>query len=109
MRKASESTSKIDLNVLEKRPDVVYATTAAEIEALDDGVPRQKGLFRTLWSVVEKLDRYGFEARGIERVPENRRTQTSVWDCFTMWFGANMTVSTFSLGTFVSFCREPSP
>lgn len=49
-------------------------TTVTELEALDDGVPRNKGFFAKLWKIANKLDRYGVEARGIERVPESQRS-----------------------------------
>lgn len=38
------------------------------------------------------------ETRGIERVPEEEKTQTDFWGCATMWVSANLTVSGFSLG-----------
>lgn len=60
-------------------------TVVTELEALDDGIPRNKGFFATLWNFTQKLDRFGVEARGIERVPEDMRTGHSVWNCFTVW------------------------
>lgn len=48
------------------------------------------------------VDRFGVEARGIERVKPEDRSGRSVWDLFdtmTMWLAANSTISTFSLGT----------
>jgi NCS1 nucleoside transporter family len=39
------------------------------------------------------------EARGIERVPEEEQTDTSIWTAASMWFGCNMVVATFALGT----------
>lgn len=74
-------------------------STVVELEALDDGVPRTKGIFAKMWAVVQALDKFGVEARGIERVPPEDRPQQNVWDCFTMWCAANTTISTFSLGT----------
>ncbi|TRM69984.1 permease [Schizophyllum amplum] len=69
----------------------------ARIADLHDEVPR--GKLRYLWTLVEKLDRFGVEARGIERVQPDERTQSSSLVCFWMWLAANMTISTFSLGT----------
>ncbi|KZT12599.1 uncharacterized protein LAESUDRAFT_7689 [Laetiporus sulphureus 93-53] len=63
---------------------------------LDDHVPRTH--FRALWAIVEKLDKYGVEAQGIERIPPDQRPQKSVLAPFWMWLAANMTTSTFSLG-----------
>ncbi|KAI4521130.1 hypothetical protein K525DRAFT_285282 [Schizophyllum commune Loenen D] len=69
----------------------------ARIADLNDDVPR--GKLRSLWTLVEKLDRWGVEARGIERVMPDERSQSSPLVCFWMWLAANMTISTFSLGT----------
>ncbi|KAK9241287.1 permease for cytosine/purines, uracil, thiamine, allantoin-domain-containing protein [Lipomyces kononenkoae] len=43
--------------------------------------------------------RFQVEVRGIERVPEEEQTENSLWNAGSMWFAANMVVSTFSLGT----------
>ncbi|KAH7870293.1 permease for cytosine/purines, uracil, thiamine, allantoin-domain-containing protein [Lentinula edodes] len=86
---------------------------ASSLERLSDNVPRLK--FAKLWAIVEFLDKYGVEARGIERVPSDQRTQMCmIFTClsvhinrfslldplsaFWMWLAANMTIATFSLG-----------
>ncbi|KAJ3859964.1 permease for cytosine/purines, uracil, thiamine, allantoin-domain-containing protein [Lentinula novae-zelandiae] len=69
---------------------------SSSYERLSDDVPRSK--FAKLWAIVEFLDKYGVEARGIERVPPDQRTQTSPLAPFWMWLAANMTISTFSIG-----------
>lgn len=38
------------------------------------------------------------EQRGIERVPEDERTDTSMLNVSTMWLSANMVVSSFAIG-----------
>ncbi|ODV59183.1 cytosine permease ASCRUDRAFT_9587 [Ascoidea rubescens DSM 1968] len=38
------------------------------------------------------------EIRGIERVKEEERTQTSIWNAASMWLAANLVIATFSLG-----------
>jgi len=38
------------------------------------------------------------EQRGIERVPEDERHDTSMLNVSTMWFSANMVVSSFAIG-----------
>ncbi len=38
------------------------------------------------------------EIRGIERVPEQEQTDTSLWNTASMWLSANMVIATFSLG-----------
>ncbi|GAA6061008.1 hypothetical protein JCM10212_001064 [Sporobolomyces blumeae] len=52
-----------------------------------------------LWKVAKKLDSYGVEVRGVERVPPSERHHTRVYDAGYLWGSANMTISTFSLGT----------
>lgn len=48
-------------------------TTVRELKGLDDGVPRNKGIFAQLWKLAGRFDALGAEARGIERVlPEDR-------------------------------------
>ncbi|KAI0952236.1 hypothetical protein AcW1_004395 [Taiwanofungus camphoratus] len=69
----------------------------APIAELQDNVPRRR--FKALWNIVEKLDKYGVEANGIERIPPDQRNQNSAMAPFWMWLAANMTTSTFSLGT----------
>lgn len=74
-----------------------HATTGGILEA-DDGVPRRKGIFAPLWKAMAWFDRFGVEARGIERVPEDDRPHTSWWDNGTLWFSVNSCVGTFSVG-----------
>ncbi|KAJ3733283.1 permease for cytosine/purines, uracil, thiamine, allantoin-domain-containing protein [Lentinula guzmanii] len=62
------------------------------LERLSDDVPRSK--FAKLWAIVEFLDKYGVEARGIERVTPNQPPLAPFW----MWLAANMTISTFAIG-----------
>jgi len=69
---------------------------------------------------VRKLEEYGVEARGIERVPESdrrggggrgwqgaalERCALAEWLAMTMWGAANTTVATYALGTYVAPCR----
>jgi NCS1 nucleoside transporter family len=53
-------------------------------------------------SAYAKLQRlagkFHVEQRGIERVPENERTDTSLLNVGTMWLSANMVVSSFAIG-----------
>ncbi|KAI9821121.1 MAG: purine-cytosine permease [Pycnora praestabilis] len=42
--------------------------------------------------------KFGVEQRGIERVPENERTDKSLMNLGTMWLAANMVVSSFAIG-----------
>lgn len=59
---------------------------------LNDGVSRDRGLVGKLWQIVEKVDKFGVEARGIERVPPNERGHTSALDNLWMWTAVNCTV-----------------
>ncbi|KAI0109090.1 purine-cytosine permease [Nemania sp. FL0031] len=42
--------------------------------------------------------KYGVEQRGIERVPDNERTDTTMSQVGTLWLSANMVVSSFAIG-----------
>lgn len=42
--------------------------------------------------------RFGVEARGIERVPEDERTDKTTFKVGTMWCAANMVISSFAIG-----------
>lgn len=51
-----------------------YALPSVEpISVSDAVVPRTK--FKKLWAIVDKLDAYGVEAQGIERVSPDARPQ----------------------------------
>ena len=53
----------------------------------------------TKYAKIQRLvTRFGVEARGIERVPEDERTDKTVWKVGTMWLAANMVVSSFAIG-----------
>ncbi|GFZ47063.1 hypothetical protein JCM24511_04805 [Saitozyma sp. JCM 24511] len=73
-------------------------SSAVGILETDDGVPRTKGVFAPLWKAMSWFDRFGVEARGIERVPEDDRPHTSWWDNGTLWFSVNACVGTFGVG-----------
>ncbi|EAL18790.1 hypothetical protein CNBI0510 [Cryptococcus deneoformans B-3501A] len=72
--------------------------SAGGILQAEDGVPRGKGISAPLWKAMAWFDRFGVEARGIERVPEDDRPHTSWWDNGTLWFSVNSCVGTFSVG-----------
>ncbi len=53
----------------------------------------------TLYAKIQRfVGRFGVEQRGIERVPEDERTDTSTMKVGTMWCAANMVVSSFAIG-----------
>ena len=44
-----------------------------------------------------------FEVTGIERVPENDRAHTQLWDTMWLWWSANAVVATVALGALSYF------
>ncbi|SGY60748.1 BQ5605_C007g04480 [Microbotryum silenes-dioicae] len=52
-----------------------------------------------MWAAVLWADSFGVEVRGVERVPEDERHHARPSDAGALWASANMTISTFSLGT----------
>jgi hypothetical protein len=53
----------------------------------------------SLYARIQRLaGRFGVEQRGIERVPEDERTDKTTIKLCTMWLAPNMTVSTFAIG-----------
>lgn len=79
---SSKEGSRYSGHDIEKSPEGVHyadddlpRVTVHEFESLDDGVPRNKGIFAKLWKIAHRFDAFGAEARGIERVrPEDRPT-----------------------------------
>ncbi|KAF8522748.1 permease for cytosine/purines, uracil, thiamine, allantoin-domain-containing protein [Hysterangium stoloniferum] len=63
---------------------------------------KDSGVLGKMWKFVKIIDKYGVEARGIERVlpheklpPTRRDWEGNLW----MWLAANCTISTLALGT----------
>lgn len=53
----------------------------------------------SLYARIQRLaGRFNLEQRGIERVPEDERTDKNVWKVGTMWCAANMVVSSLAIG-----------
>ncbi|KIX08177.1 uncharacterized protein Z518_02833 [Rhinocladiella mackenziei CBS 650.93] len=53
----------------------------------------------TLYAKLQRLaGRFRIEQRGIERVPDDERTDKSTFKVGTMWLAANMVVSSFAIG-----------
>lgn len=76
----------------EKGPPV-YTTEAPAVptEVFLAGDSTYAKIQRTVFQI-------GVEPRGIERVPEDERTDTNLMKVGTMWFSANMVVSSFAIG-----------
>jgi NCS1 nucleoside transporter family len=54
-------------------------------------------------TAVEQQESTTFEVTGIERVAENNRQHTQLWDTMWLWWSANSVVATVALGTIVTF------
>lgn len=71
------------------------ASYTMEQEVVDESSVSHNKLSGMYANVLEMLHA---ETRGIERVPEDERTQKSVYSSFTVWLSANMVIATFALG-----------
>lgn len=88
----SEFDEEISIGEKGGKDEVVVETGAVPTEAFEQG---------NTWSAkVQRLaGKFKIEQRGIERVPENERTDTNgVVNVGTMWLAANMVVSSFAIG-----------
>src|SRR5215469_16265272 len=54
-------------------------------------------------SVATKKPSTGFEVTGIERVEEDNRAHTQLWDTMWLWWSANSVVATVALGSLSFF------
>src|SRR5215469_267846 len=54
-------------------------------------------------AVVTEKESTGFEVTGIERVAEDNRQHTQLWDTMWLWWSANAVVATVALGTLSAF------
>ncbi|KAK2592625.1 Purine-cytosine permease fcy21 [Conoideocrella luteorostrata] len=53
----------------------------------------------TFYGKLQRLaGKFKVEQRGIERVPEDERNDTSYWNIGTMWLAANLVVPSFTIG-----------
>lgn len=52
---------------------------SGEVVSAHDGVNRDAGAVAWLWRISKKLDSYGVEVRGVERVPEHERNHPYVY------------------------------
>src|SRR5215467_8457567 len=64
----------------------------------DAGIPEQN-------IEIPELEQ-GIETRGIERVPPTYRADRRILNNFTLWFSANMVISTFAIGTLATSVFE---
>ncbi|KAJ3560030.1 hypothetical protein NPX13_g9450 [Xylaria arbuscula] len=68
---------------------------AGQTDDIHDIPTEGKSLYAKLQAFAGK---YGVEQRGIERVPEDERTDSSMSQVGTLWLSANMVVSSFAIG-----------
>ncbi|KAI0443229.1 purine-cytosine permease [Xylaria telfairii] len=67
-----------------------------DIDAIHGYAPKEdKSLYARLQAFAGQ---YGVEQRGIERVPNDQRTDSSMSQVGTLWLSTNMTVSSFAIG-----------
>lgn len=87
-----EGHSPVDTSADEKAPPFYTdQTTGVPAESFEIG--------NTAYAKLQRLvGRFGVEQRGIERVPEDERTDTNLRKVGTMWLAANMVVSSFAIG-----------
>ncbi|KAI0473689.1 purine-cytosine permease, partial [Xylariaceae sp. FL0804] len=79
-----------------------YAVTRLEDGYAGDGNAGHKNFLTRGDALYAKLQalagRFGVEQRGIEQVPIDQRTDTSLSKVGTLWLSANMVVSSFAIG-----------
>ncbi|ORY81769.1 putative purine-cytosine permease [Leucosporidium creatinivorum] len=98
------SEQKYDSDIEKGAPATAGSTSVSPVA--NGGVDTEHGILGQMWKVVLWADAFGVEARGIERVPEDERHHAGLFDSGFLWFSANMTVATLSLGTLGSSIWE---
>lgn len=77
---------------LKKEPSGTAAVDVERNASLEDIRPPTTGFFGALWALVQKVDAYGVELRGIERVLPHERVHSSVWDVCWLWVAGELFV-----------------
>ncbi|KAJ5907480.1 Purine-cytosine permease fcyB [Penicillium taxi] len=81
---------------VEKTPHINNAyETASDNAVRGESFEVGNSLYAKLQRFAGKLN---VEQRGVERVPEDERTDTSIYNVGSMWLAANMVVSSFAIG-----------
>lgn len=65
------------------------------VESISGEVQKETGFAATINRFGESLSA---EIKGIERISEDERTDESLWNAASMWFGSNMVIATYALG-----------
>lgn len=87
------STGSEGSDINKKAYQESYSDGPVVIEKADEVESSRLGSFYS-----NLMSMFHGETRGIERIPEEEKTQTSVYTAGTMWLSANMVIATFSLG-----------
>ncbi|KAI0149918.1 purine-cytosine permease [Hypoxylon sp. NC0597] len=88
---SSDSARKEDRYVLDYDTGYVSDANAVHGQEFTSG--------KTLYAKLQRFaGKFGMEQRGIERVPSDERTDSSMSQVGTLWFSANMVVSSFAIG-----------
>ncbi|KAJ8126024.1 hypothetical protein O1611_g7615 [Lasiodiplodia mahajangana] len=75
--------------------DVEVGQVSGLDSANDSTLTEGNSLYAKLQAFAGK---YGVEQRGIQRVPDDERTDTTMSQVGTLWLSANMVVSSFAIG-----------
>ncbi|KKY25823.1 putative purine-cytosine permease [Diplodia seriata] len=89
------------VDVEKKAADAEVSSDPSGHKTTDGGaVPGESFEYgNSLYARIQRLaGRFNIEQRGIERVPEDERTDRSLLNVGTMWLSANMVVSSFAIG-----------
>ncbi|ODV63741.1 cytosine permease ASCRUDRAFT_5683 [Ascoidea rubescens DSM 1968] len=82
---------------LEKIQPIQPMSTSSYLDASErtEAEPRKN---RFLTAVDRVTSQFKLETRGVQRVEDDERTDTSLWSAASMWVAANLVISTFALG-----------
>ncbi|CAO1605600.1 Purine-cytosine permease fcy21 [Xanthoria calcicola] len=91
------------LSPTESYPDTAVKHISSKVPVYGDekgAVPGESfTIGDSLYARIQRFaNRFGVEPRGIERVPEDERTDRTLAKAGTMWLAANMVVSSFAIG-----------
>ncbi|KIN01674.1 hypothetical protein OIDMADRAFT_196100 [Oidiodendron maius Zn] len=95
-------SEKVDYDVEAKAANPAFAHETDSAEYIgDEGAIRGEALIigDSYFARLQRFaNRFGVEARGIERVPSDERSNAGMSQIGTMWLSANMVVSSFAIG-----------
>ncbi|KAK9470906.1 permease for cytosine/purines, uracil, thiamine, allantoin-domain-containing protein [Dipodascopsis tothii] len=85
------------MTVYDLDPEVGEEKVAEKVDSyeISDGSSVDTSLYGRIQNFAGK---YAMEARGVERVPEDERTDSSIYKAGSFWFAINLVVSALSIG-----------